>query len=84
MEVPDDWFELLRNSRKKPNPFIVIEAEQQMVKKWNSFFKTTDFVAKCPFAIQPVKEIICRKSNPRLMTYNTTYNGYWLQSPIKK
>ncbi|XP_072383777.1 uncharacterized protein [Diabrotica undecimpunctata] len=83
MELPDDWYELIRGSRKNPFPFTVIEVEQNMVRNWNQFLQP-EFTPKCLFAIQPVREIFCKKENCRLITYRTSYNGHWLQSPITK
>ncbi|KAJ8953463.1 hypothetical protein NQ318_023582 [Aromia moschata] len=83
MELPNDWYQLLRESRQKPYPFIVIEVEQRMIKKWTDFFKDK-FVSKCPFPVQSIREMHCSKEHPRLISYRLTYNGHWLQGPVTK
>ncbi|CAH1109325.1 unnamed protein product [Psylliodes chrysocephalus] len=74
MKVPNDWYELLRNFRKNPNPFIAIEMKQSIVRDWTKFFKTK-FVSKCPFPIQSIREIICQKDHSRLLSYRFSYSG---------
>lgn len=83
MELPNDWYQLLRESRVKPSPFIVIEVTQRMIRKWTDFFHDK-FVSKCPFAIQAIREIYCSKKHQHLINYRTSYNGGWLNSPLIK
>ncbi|XP_074035892.1 uncharacterized protein [Leptinotarsa decemlineata] len=81
MELPKDYYELLEQSRTKPTPFSVIRVQQHMVKDWGTFFKNK-FRAKCPFAIQEIREIYCTRDHPKLMYFRSTYNGAFSNSSI--
>ncbi|KAK9754394.1 hypothetical protein QE152_g1328 [Popillia japonica] len=83
MELPDEWYDLLRSSRNKPSPFTVVEVDQGMVKGWSEFFKDK-FLRKCPFPTQTIREISCSKEHIRLLSFRSSYNGPWLQQPIMK
>lgn len=38
-EVPDDWVSEIQNSRSKPSPFKVIEADLTLFRSWTVFFQ---------------------------------------------
>ena len=76
IEVPSDWNEHVRNSRSKPSPFTVIEAEPHMFSKWGSFL-TPHYKQKCPFATRPITEIFIDKSIVRTINGRSSYNGAW-------
>lgn len=81
MELPNDYYDLLEHSRMKPTPFSVIRVQQHMVKDWGTFFNDK-FRAKCPFAIQEIREIYCTKDHPQLMYFRANYNGPFFNSSI--
>lgn len=81
MEVPNDWFELLKMSRIRPSPFQVVEVEQDIVKKWDVFLNDK-YAKKCPFPIQKVKQIESTREHPRLISFLTSFYGAWTQNPI--
>lgn len=81
MELPEDYYDLLDHSRIKPTPFSVIRVQQHMIRDWGTFFKD-QFKAKCPFAIQEIREIYCTRDHPRLIYYRSHYNGKFCNSSI--
>ncbi|KAK9700875.1 hypothetical protein QE152_g30929 [Popillia japonica] len=83
MELPDEWYDLLRSSRNKPSPFTVVEVDQGMVKGWSEFFKDK-FLRKCPFPTQTIREISCSKEHIRLLSFRSSYNGPWLEISCSK
>lgn len=38
MELPQSYYELLKNARKEPTPFTVVRVQQLIVKEWTTFF----------------------------------------------
>ena len=76
MELPKDWYDLLRDSRKKPEPFKVVPVRGEKIKKWTMFFEQK-FASKCPFPIQKVRELRLTQDRPGLVYHRSTYNGVW-------
>ncbi|KAK9700414.1 hypothetical protein QE152_g31250 [Popillia japonica] len=74
MELPDEWYDLLRSSRNKPSPFTVVEVDQGMVKGWRKFPAPRNISAYYP----SVQAIMDHGS------FRSSYNGPWLQQPIMK
>lgn len=83
METPKDFVSMVEKSRNKPTPFKVVHVEKEMVLDWKSFFDT-EYGIKCPFKTQPTKEISAATSQPRLISWRTTYKGPMYTSVIKK
>lgn len=38
IELPKDWYEEFQNARAKPSPFVVIEVDKEVIRKWAKFF----------------------------------------------
>lgn len=82
-ETPDDWNNIIRNSRKNPSPFIVIDCKQEMFKRWDeylsSFYKKT-----CPFPSRPVKVFRVTQEHCSLVEHKDSYNGLFKKSALRK
>jgi hypothetical protein len=52
-EIPEDWRAVLRNSRTKPSPFIVIDCHQQIFKHCSNFLNPL-YKKTCPIPTRPV------------------------------
>lgn len=76
MEIPVDWYDLLKKSRVKPKPFIVKVVEQNMIRDWSSLLSSLRYVNKLPFKIQELREIEAKFEHPRLLFHRSSYNGY--------
>ncbi|GLV38183.1 hypothetical protein CBL_12829 [Carabus blaptoides fortunei] len=81
IETPNDWFDLLTVSRRKPSPFSVQQVSQTMIKDWTSFLKNL-YVKKCPFPIQKMKEVSSTVDYCRFILNRDSYNGSWNQELI--
>lgn len=81
METPKDFREVIKTSRAKPSPFKVIKVTQSLILNWKVLLDK-EFVQKCPFKIQPLKEIIASAIDCRLICHRTTYNGAFLSDVI--
>lgn len=76
METPTEWYSLLRTSRIKPEPFIVIEVDQNMVRDWSSLLNINlRYLPKCPFKIQELREIAAEANHPRMLIHRSSYYG---------
>ncbi|KAL1488806.1 hypothetical protein ABEB36_014602 [Hypothenemus hampei] len=82
MEIPKDWFELLRRSRVRPSPFEVVEVEQEIIKTWDTFLKNEKYRKKCPFPIQKIKQIESVREHPGFVNCKTSYRGTSTQHSI--
>ena len=79
--IPSQWATEISQARKKPSPFSVHLCSQDMFKDFNSFLAPL-YKAKCPFAIQKVREIQILRSKPREILHRDTYSGPWVSSII--
>lgn len=77
METPKDFVLMIQNVRKKPFPFEVVSVHKDLVYNWKDCYRCR-VREKCPLKTQPTKEITASTSNPRLITWRTTYNGPFL------
>lgn len=84
-EVPRQWADAIRAARVKPQPFIVIEVSQDMVRDWTSFFaKNNTYVAKACFKTRPIKEAKVEACHLRFLQYRNTFNGAWSSAVITR
>ncbi|KAL4153679.1 hypothetical protein QTP88_001512 [Uroleucon formosanum] len=84
METPKDFKSMIKNSRIKPSPFVVVSVSKQIVFNWTHLLCTIYNVRKCPFKTQPIKEIIASSTEPRQLKWRDTYNGPMFSNVIKK
>ena len=84
METPKDFKSMIKNSRIKPSPFVVVSVSKQIVFNWTHLLSTIYNVRKCPFKTQPIKEIIASSTEPRQLKWRETYNGPMFSNAIKK
>jgi len=84
METPKDFKSMIKNSRIKPSPFVVVSVSKQIVFNWTNLLNTIYNVRKCPFKTQPIKEIIASSTEPRQLKWRDTYNGPMFSNVIKK
>ena len=80
-EVPRDWWDELRRSRKNPCPFTVIEVIQEDFMDYTAHLQPK-YKSKCPFATQPVREIKFCDDQPKCIHYRESYNGVWESSVL--
>ncbi|CAH0546765.1 unnamed protein product [Brassicogethes aeneus] len=73
-ETIADWINEIRGARANPAPFKVFDLEQSFFRQWNKYLAPY-YVVKCPFAIQPLREIQAEYEHPKYMTYRSSYNG---------
>lgn len=81
METPDDFYELIKQSRCRPAPYKVVPVESDDIKGWSNFIGRF-YVKQCPFKTQPIKEIQFRQDS-RLVKYRYTYHGSWETAAIR-
>lgn len=87
-ETPDDWRDVLRNSRVKPSPFTVINCGTEVnFQTWTKYF-SDKYVKKCPIPTRPIKVLKIDKNEPRFMLHKSNYFGSYLKAvlvpPVKK
>lgn len=82
-EIPEEFEEVIRKSRCKPSPFIVVSVSQNIILNWKSFLDSI-YIQKCPFKTQVLKEIVAKSGHDRLIYYRSTYNGQVLSGIIRK
>jgi hypothetical protein len=81
-ETPDDWRDVIRNSRIKPLPFIVIDcAKEVKFETWTEFLSGI-YVKKCPFPTRPIRVLKIDQKEPRLILHKTNYFGNHLKSVL--
>ncbi|GFO01206.1 hypothetical protein PoB_002771100 [Plakobranchus ocellatus] len=74
VELPQEWYKVIREARKFPTPYNVHEMSLCDFKDFTNFFKPL-FKAMCPFPTRPVKEIIFAIDAPGLATHRSAWNG---------
>lgn len=81
-ERPDDWREILRNSRIKPSPFKVINCgEEVKFQTWTEFLSQR-YVRKCPLPIRPIRVLKVDKNEPRFISHKENYFGSYFKAVI--
>lgn len=83
IELPSDWFDEFISSRAKPSPFVVIEVDNSLVRKWTEHFDQL-YSKKCPFKSRPIREFVVERKHPRLMQHRSTFNGHWDGDVVNK
>lgn len=87
VELPSGWDDHIRNARVKPSPFKVISCEDQTIfRSWSHHLKDY-YIPKCPFESRPVRELVIKKEEPRMIDHRDAYNGGFISSvvvPTKK
>lgn len=82
-ELPQDWYQAIREARVKPCPFTVIECDQTMIKDWVNFFDNSGYYKKTlTVPTRPIKEIRIEEAHPRTLSFRQNYNGMWESSII--
>ena len=74
VELPQRWYEILREARKFPSPYQVVEMGLGDFKDFTNFLKPL-FKATCPFPTRPIREITFNKDAPGLVRYRNAWNG---------
>lgn len=82
-ETPEDWRDVLRNSRVHPSPFKVINCGIEVqFETWTQFL-SKKYIAKCPVPTRPIRRLLISKNKPKIM-YKNTYSGYYFDFDIVK
>ncbi|KAL4718594.1 hypothetical protein ACJJTC_012096 [Scirpophaga incertulas] len=83
MELPNDFYNLLISARSKPEPFIVVNVEQQpeIVRNWVDFLSNGNYKKTAPFKIQEIREFKT-SSDKGSIQYRPNYNGLFYNSII--
>lgn len=76
VEHPKQWADVFREARIKPQPFDVVEVDQDMFRQWTAQL-SKHYVKKCPFKIRPVRELKMMKTHPRFIFHRDSYNGHF-------
>lgn len=79
-EMPNDCVSVVEKARSNPEPFHIIDCPLFMFENFSKLFKNY-FIAKCPFASRPVRQLIVRNTAPvqiliRSEYYTTRYESY--------
>ncbi|KAH1002171.1 hypothetical protein HUJ04_008284 [Dendroctonus ponderosae] len=74
VETVQAWLDEFSGARTKPSPFKTIEVDQSLIRQWNEFL-VPSFKAKCPFAVKPIREILCEAIHPQYIAFRANYNG---------
>lgn len=83
MEKPQDFYNLLRRARSKPEPFIVVNVEQQpeIVPKQVDFLSNANYKKSAVFKIQEIREFKT-SSDSCFVKHRPNYNGLFHKSII--
>lgn len=83
-ETPDDWREVLRNTRVKPCPFEVIDCGKDFsFQNWTEYLSSI-YPEKCPFPTRQIRMLKISGQNKRLVYHKPSYFGTYLSSPLEK
>lgn len=77
METSKDFVTIIQKVQKKHFPFEVVSVYKDLVYDWKDCYRCRVW-EKCPLKTQPIEEITASTSNPRLITWRTTYNWPFL------
>lgn len=81
-ETPEEWREILRNSRIKPSPFRVINCGDEVkFQNWTEFLSQS-YVQKCPMPSRPIRVLKVDKNEPRFISHKMNYFGNYLKAVI--
>lgn len=80
-ELPEDWAEVIRNSRVKPSPFDVVEADQSLIKGWTSHLNGM-YRKKLGCATRPIRIFMVHNQEPAYMLHKSFFSGPWKKNPM--
>lgn len=82
VELPDQWNDVIINSRRKPKPFKVVSCEDQNIfRSWTDFLSGI-YLKKSPFHTRPIKELQIVSEHPRTIQHRDSYNGPMISSVV--
>ncbi|CAH1113450.1 unnamed protein product [Psylliodes chrysocephalus] len=82
VEFPSGWDDHVRNARVKTSPFKVISCEDQKIfRSWTDHLKSY-YILKCPFESRPIRELLIKKEEPRIIDHRGSYNGGFISSVV--
>ncbi|XP_054284123.1 uncharacterized protein LOC129001018 [Macrosteles quadrilineatus] len=55
-EVPEDWVNIVKESRRNPSHFEVEVVDHEQIKGWTKFLDEK-YATKCPFKSRPIREL---------------------------
>ncbi|GFS25892.1 hypothetical protein ElyMa_005195300 [Elysia marginata] len=82
-ELPKDWRNVLESTRAKPEPFNVINFPCEKFLKYSEFLQP-HFLASCPFASRPIRELKICAGQPHLIQFRNSWNGPFTSAPVTK
>lgn len=81
-ETPDDWRDVLRNSRIKPSPFKVINCKDEVnFQTWTAFLSQS-YIQKCPMPTRSIRVMTIDKKEPRFISHKSNYFGKYLKAVV--
>ncbi|KAG8289815.1 hypothetical protein J6590_096884 [Homalodisca vitripennis] len=80
-EVPEDWVNIVKESRRNPSSFEVEVVNHTAVRGWTSFLDKT-YATKCPFQSRPVRELHIARGHH--LRFRTSYFGAWENASLYK
>ena len=72
-ETPEDWRSVFQASRKKPEPFNIINMTQEKFLKFTEFLKPS-FLVVCPFKTRSLREFEISKASSNLIMYRKNWS----------
>lgn len=79
-ETPDDWRDVIRNSRIKPSPFTVIDCGIEVnFETWTDFLSGI-YVKKCPIPTRPIRIFKINQNESRYLLHKQNYFGSYLKA----
>jgi hypothetical protein len=80
-EIPEDWVNIIKESRRNPSNFEVQVVDHTTIKGWTSFLDEK-YVQKCPFKTRPIRELHIAQGQH--IRFRNTYFGAWEYASIYK
>ena len=79
-ETPDDWRDVIKNSRIKPESFRVIDCVKEVkFETWTNFLSGV-YVKKCPMQTRPIRVLKIDRKEPRFVNYKPNYYGSYFKA----
>lgn len=81
-ETPEEWRDVLKNSRIKPSPFKVVDcADEVNFQNWTEYLSQF-YVSKCPMQTRPIRIIKIEKTQPRFVLHKPNFFGSYQTAVI--
>ena len=82
-EIPTDWISHFVQAQRNPHPFTVIQPDVAEFKNFSHHFDPL-FLAKCPAASRPFREVIFTKESIGVMKFRESRHGPFVDCVVTK